>query len=112
MADEEVLKTRLRMLRRALQSRGVRLSADGIPWSTVQAVLARGDRRLGRVLARMNEVSLSQWNAALAAEEISSADFTRALAPEEPLPWSHIRLEAVEPLAREEMQHPDTTPVL
>jgi radical SAM superfamily enzyme YgiQ (UPF0313 family) len=92
MTDDDVLKNRYRILKRALQSRSVRLSADGIPWSTIQAVLARGDRRLGLVLAGMTENSLAQWNVSMAAQGLSNADFTRLRAPEENLPWGHIRL--------------------
>lgn len=104
MASEDTLRQRLKHLRHLLQPRGVRLSADGIPWSVVQAVLARGDRRLGAVLADLRQPSLAEWNRAMAARGLGDGDYTRALAAQERLPWEHIRSSPVGKVVREEHQ--------
>ncbi|HOU23449.1 MAG TPA: radical SAM protein, partial [Anaerolineae bacterium] len=102
MATEDTLRRRLKRLRALLQLRGVRLSADGIPWSVVQAVLARGDRQLGAVLADLREPSLGEWKRAMAAHGLADADYTGAFAADECLPWAHIRLNQAMRVAREE----------
>ena len=92
MASEDTLKRRLKHLRELLQSRGVRLSADGVPWSVVQAVLARGDRRLSAVLADLREPSLAGWNRAMTAHGLQDGDYIREYSVDEQLPWAFIRL--------------------
>jgi len=102
MATEDTLRCRLKRLRALLRLRGVRLSADGIPWSVVQAVLARGDRQLGAVLADLREPSLGEWKRAMAAHRLADADYTGAFSADECLPWAHIRLNQAMRVAREE----------
>jgi hypothetical protein len=70
----------------------VRVSSDGIPWAFVQAVLARGDRRLGGALAAMRGSSLMQWNAAVASFGLADGSLVQARSPYEILPWSNIRI--------------------
>jgi radical SAM superfamily enzyme YgiQ (UPF0313 family) len=92
MAQGPVLKQRLANLKRSLQAQRVRVSSDGIPWAFVQAVLARGDRRLGGALAAMRGSSLMQWNAAVASFGLADRSLVQARSPHEILPWSNIRL--------------------
>jgi len=53
-------------------------------------VLARGDRRLGRVLARMKRTTLREWQRALSAEGLSEAEYLRERALNEVLPWTVV----------------------
>ena len=92
MAPWPTLQKRLRRLQSALRAMNVRMTPDSLDWATVQAVLARGDRRLGPVLATLTAPSLAGWNAALRRHGLCEDDYTRARSAEEALPWSLVRL--------------------
>jgi radical SAM superfamily enzyme YgiQ (UPF0313 family) len=92
MAPASVLRERLRRLRNALQAINVRVAFDSLDWATAQAVLARGDRRLGVALAALTAPSLAGWNEALRRDGLAAEDYTRARSPLEPLPWDLIEL--------------------
>lgn len=64
MAPLPVLNRRLSLLKRKLPPEGIKVKAESPAWSQVQGVLARGDASLARVLANMEEVSLSGWRKA------------------------------------------------
>lgn len=89
MADGPILQERLRLLRQGLRPLGVEVEEESVPWSRVQGVLARGDRRLAGVLARMPP-SLAGWRQALAAEGLTEDDYLRRRAPEEAFPWEVV----------------------
>lgn len=91
MAPVPVLRQRLRTMQSGLRALGVRLSAESLPWARVQAVLARGDRRLGPVLASLEAPSLAEWERALMQHGLRAEDYTRARERDEPLPWRFIR---------------------
>ena len=89
MASEDALNDRANRIRNALAKSGIEVRAESVGWSLVQGVLARGDAKLGGVLARMQRNSLAAWRKAL--EECNlSADYYahRELPLDEPLPWS------------------------
>ncbi|MFA5316819.1 MAG: hypothetical protein WC369_05295, partial [Dehalococcoidales bacterium] len=65
MARLDVLRGRLKQLKAGLESQGIRVKAESPAWSEVQAVLARGDRTLGTVLADMAEPTLAGFRQAL-----------------------------------------------
>ncbi len=90
MATVETLETRIKYLERRLQPAGVAVRSDSPAWAAVEGVLARGDRRLGRVLARMHKISLGEWERALEAEGLSQEDYLRERSMDEPLPWSVV----------------------
>jgi radical SAM superfamily enzyme YgiQ (UPF0313 family) len=94
MAPVREIEGKLKTLRSALRVEpGVNMTAESANWSFIQAALARGDRRLGAVLARACEDggSLAAWRGAFAAERLDPAAFaSRPRADDEPLPWSHI----------------------
>ncbi len=88
MTPSGVLERRLRVLRRTLQPRGVEVRADSPAWTAVQGVLARGDRRLARVLARLPaQPSLSDWRRALRDAGLTADEYLRQRTPGERLPW-------------------------
>jgi radical SAM superfamily enzyme YgiQ (UPF0313 family) len=94
MAPVREIEAKLKALRSLLYAeRGVSMAAESANWSLIQAALARGDRRLGMVIARACEAggSLAAWRAAFAAEKLNPGYFaSRPRAPQEPLPWEHI----------------------
>ncbi len=90
MVPVETLEARLKYLQRRLQPAGVIVRSDSPAWAAVEGVLARGDRRLGRVLARMERTTLRDWERALQAEGLAQDDYLRQREPDEPLPWSVV----------------------
>ena len=91
MAPLGVLEERLRALRRTLEPRGIGVRADSLAWAAVQGVLARGDRRLARVLARLpGRPSLSGWRRALRDEGLTAKEYLCERAPDERLPWQVV----------------------
>jgi radical SAM superfamily enzyme YgiQ (UPF0313 family) len=92
MAPPSTLRERLRRLRNTLQAIHVRVAFDSLDWATVQAVLARGDRRLGPALAGLTAPSLAGWNEALRGKGLHDEDYTRARSADEALPWDWIQL--------------------
>ncbi|MFH0914442.1 MAG: radical SAM protein [Chloroflexota bacterium] len=64
LAPLPVLHRRLALLKKVLPGKGVELKGESPAWSEVQAVLARGDDRVARVLASVEEVSLAGWRKA------------------------------------------------
>jgi len=89
MAEAQVLQERLRLLREHLRPLGVAVEAESVPWSRVQGVLARGDRRLAKALERM-QPTLAGWRQALAAEGLTEEEYLRQRAPEEVFPWEVV----------------------
>jgi radical SAM superfamily enzyme YgiQ (UPF0313 family) len=90
MTPVETLETRVKYLERRLQPAGVTVRSDSPAWSAVEGVLARGDRRLGRVLASMGKTTLREWERALQAEDLAQEDYLAQRSPGEPLPWSVV----------------------
>jgi radical SAM superfamily enzyme YgiQ (UPF0313 family) len=91
MAPEDALNDRANRIKNTLAKSGIDVRAESVGWSLVQGVLARGDAKLGGVLARMQRNSLAAWRKAL--EECNlEADFYlhRELPFDELLPWSIV----------------------
>lgn len=91
MESEKVLKQRYEILRRGIaQVRGVRFSAESPRLAAIQGYLARGDRRVGRILAAALE---NDGDYAAAVRE-TGVDVKRYLyrerAKSEVLPWSAL----------------------
>jgi radical SAM superfamily enzyme YgiQ (UPF0313 family) len=90
MLPVEMLEARVRYLEKRLQPAGVTVRSDSPGWAAVEGVLARGDRKLGRVLAGMRRTTLREWQRALQAEGLAQADYLRERSPDEVLPWSVV----------------------
>jgi radical SAM superfamily enzyme YgiQ (UPF0313 family) len=90
MLPAEALEARVKYLERRLQPAGVTVRSDSPAWAAVEGVLARGDRRLGRVLAHMRKTTLREWERALRAEGLSQEDYLREREMDEPLPWAVV----------------------
>jgi len=72
------LSRRLRVIREALRrEKKVRLSLESANWAYLEGALSRGDRRLGRVIARAEELGgkLAAWREAFGAAGLSAEEF-------------------------------------
>ena len=90
MADESTLKRRQAMIDKRLRPHQVAVRAESPQWAQVQAVLARGDRRLAPVfltLAEQGGVTIRSFHAALADAGLDASQFIGAFAHDQPLPW-------------------------
>lgn len=56
-----VLNRRLAMLKNSLEPKGIKVKSESPAWSQVQTVLSRGDTEIAKVLASMENISLSGW---------------------------------------------------
>jgi radical SAM superfamily enzyme YgiQ (UPF0313 family) len=90
MTHEDILVQRQKSIQRAVARHSVAVRADSVPWATVQAVLARGDRRLARVLLSLDQLSIAAFDRALADHGLSRAEFLSARLPDEPQPWDIV----------------------
>jgi len=90
MAPEALLDERLLRIKSALSRARVEVRAEPAQGARIQAVLARGDRRVGEALLGMRVPAPSRWEAALRAQGLMGEEYLRERAPEEPLPWDFI----------------------
>jgi hypothetical protein len=103
LLDEASLEERLALLRKGLRGkRGIRFSWHDPQSSLLEAVISRGDRRLGRVIHRAwqlgarfdawNEVfDMELWEQAFAEVGLAPDFYARRERPlDELLPWAHI----------------------
>ncbi len=102
LADEATIRHRQSMLHRHLHGRGLRFSWNNYDATWVEALLARGDRRLNRVVERAWQLgarfdawddwrSTSAWREAVAELGVSlEAYLYRRRAEDEVLPWEHL----------------------
>lgn len=108
LLDEDSLQERLSRLREGLRGRGVHFSWHDPETSFLEAVLARGDRRLGRVILRAWELGArfdawsdifdaGRWHRAFAEVGLDPHLYAHRQRPfHEVLPWDHIDV-GVEP---------------
>jgi radical SAM family uncharacterized protein len=102
LVGEETLRRRQAILKRGLRDRSIRLSYHGSHSTLLEAVIARGDRRLGAVIERAwragarfdawdEQFKWDAWLRAFAAEGIDPGhEARRERALDEVLPWDHI----------------------
>ena len=107
VSREEYLR-RVKLLREAMTAKAISYSWHEADTSYVEAILSRGDRRLGAVLeavwragGRMESWSegfdLARWERALGEHGLDGAFYANRERPrEELLPWSHIRMGCTE----------------
>jgi len=70
MTQPSILNQRLSRLKKGLMPKGIKIKAESPAWSQVQGVLARGGTELSKVLADIEEISLSGWRKAAAKHDI------------------------------------------
>ena len=93
MEDVKIISQKLNFLKRQLNQLGsVQMSSASARLANMEAVLARGDRRLGPVIYDVAINGLT-WNKALRKHSIDANFYTqRERKFDELLPWSHIDL--------------------
>lgn len=90
MADEGTLKRRQQFIDKMLRPHQVAVRAESPQWAQVQAVLARGDRRLANVFLEVVQrggLSIRTFHEALASFGLDASEFLGALPHDGPLPW-------------------------
>ena len=102
LADEATIRRRQSMLHRHLHGRGLRFSWNNYEATWVESLLARGDRRLNRVVERAWQLgarfdawddwrSPTAWREAVAELGVSPETYLyRRRAEDEVLPWEHL----------------------
>lgn len=93
MEDYKSLEEKMRFVKKKLAKDGsVKVNMESAKWSVVQGALARGDRRVGKVIRRAVEKggSFGEWKKAF--REIGSIELyaNRRREKDEILPWEHI----------------------
>ena len=103
-ADPQVLQDRVQQLRSLLRSRSVKYQWHDMATSRVEAILARGDRRLGQVIlaawrkdakfdAWDEHFSLQTWLDCLGEAGLDPNFYTVRERPEDEIfPWAHINI--------------------
>jgi len=104
MAPADVLAARIAYLEKRLQPLRVTVRSDSPAWAEVEGVLARGDRRLGKVLIEMERASLREWKRALKHAGLSVQEYLRARSYDETLPWSVVDSGVTQSFLAREMQ--------
>jgi radical SAM superfamily enzyme YgiQ (UPF0313 family) len=90
MTPAPTLAARQKRLKQALARHQVAVNADSPAWAEVQAVLARGDRRLAPVLLEVNPVSPRSFNEALARHGLAIGDLLAQRDPGAFMPWEIV----------------------
>jgi radical SAM superfamily enzyme YgiQ (UPF0313 family) len=86
----KTVRARLRTLQKRLQKKGISVKGESPRWSAIQAILSRGDRRLGPVLASLDKTSLQAWQQALAEHGLQPDALLGARSIDAPLPWDFV----------------------
>ena len=90
MAPTEVLKARQKRITRALAPHRVTVRADNPDWAAVQAVLSRGDRHVGEVLARLDRLSPRAFFRTMEALGLDPQAYLGSWDPAQPTPWDIV----------------------
>ena len=90
MTPAEVIQARQRRIARALARHRVTVRADNPRWAQVQAVLARGDRRLARVLARLERITPRAFFQTMRDLELDADVYLGEHSPGAPMPWAIV----------------------
>lgn len=94
MASEEELEERLKFLRRLLRRLKVKMRAESPAWATVQAILSRGDKKVGLALAEIarsrEKATPSRWERALEKAGVDKEKYLIPWPRREPLPWERV----------------------
>ena len=92
MAEGPVLEARIRRLREGCRALRVQLRAEAVDASQIQAVLARGDGRIGEVLLGMERPTPRAFARALRRADIDMEKELSARPAEADLPWQQVQI--------------------
>ena len=103
MAPVKQLSSSLRFLQKEIGPLGgFKMSSASARLAGMEGVLARGDRKLGKVLELMGTQDLT-WNQAIRQAKIDPAFYAhRSRSEDETLPWSHLDLRVDRPFLLQE----------
>jgi len=90
MTPARTLQERQKTLKRALARHNVEVSADSPEWAEIQAVLARGDRRLASVLLDLPRPTVRGFREALACHGLSAEEYLGERGQDDFMPWDVI----------------------
>ena len=101
--SEDEVKHKVGILRNRLYSKNTMISWNDFSLSEMEAVLARGDRRVGKVLLRAYEkgcffdgwtdkFDAKKWNEAFEETGVDKTFYTREWGEDEILPWDFINI--------------------
>jgi len=90
LAPLEVVSARLERIRAACRERRIEVRAEGAMDSRIQAILARGDQRVGETLMTMPRPAPRSLLKTLKKQGIDPDEYLRARSPDESLPWDQI----------------------
>ena len=90
MTPVAVLKERQRFIKRQLARHNIAVRADSPDWAVIQAVLARGDRRLAQVLLKVDRLTPSAFHRAMAESGLTVEEYVGAWDLHRPLPWQIV----------------------
>lgn len=104
LCNVRTLKKRFKMLNDGLKkSKHIKLITESLKETVIQAILARGDRRLGELLLEAHETGQNLKSVlkqhGLDAEEMAE----RELALNDPLPWQHLDMGVTMDYLRQEL---------
>jgi radical SAM superfamily enzyme YgiQ (UPF0313 family) len=91
MTPARTLQARQSALKRALARHGVEVSADSPEWAEVQAILARGDRRLASVLLDVPRPTARSFREAMARQGLSAEEYLGKRGQDDTLPWDVVQ---------------------
>ena len=92
MAEASTMERRIRLIRGGLRPAGVTVRYESPDWTEVQGVLARGDRRLGGVLAAVLRSSVREFRKAMSELDLDPDFYLRRPRREgEIVPWAAVR---------------------
>ena len=93
MTEQSIVATRLKNIEKSLKGeKKIRVQFESLKEAYLQAVLARGDERVGQILLQAHRFGgRKYWKQALKELKIDEADYLyRMRAPDEILPWDRI----------------------
>ncbi len=91
MAPLKTLNRHLSLLKNSLSPKGIKLKCESPAWSQIQGVLSRGDARVARVLAEMEDLSLAGWRQAAEKCHLDIEFYAHQRWPiSQKLPWAMI----------------------
>jgi len=106
LEDVKVLKRRFKMLQNGFKKdKRIRLLTESLKETILQAALARGDRRVGKILLLANEKKMGLKDAFQNSGYDPEQFAGRTIAEDAPLPWDHLDMGVTKQYLLKERKH-------